>query len=73
MLAQPTEYEKLFWMHKAYQKGMLPNAGGIYDQPSKLIECIRVMDRALAMAQEDIDKREKIKLEREKRKQQQTR
>lgn len=45
-----------YWVSRAYrdyQAGVLPHAGGLYDQPNLLVECLEVVDRVKALVAQD--------------------
>lgn len=51
--------DRLLWLYGRYKSKMLPEMGGLSDQPGKLIEQFRVIDNAVAHCEElDRQKRE---------------
>jgi hypothetical protein len=44
----PDLYRELFRTYKAYAKGMLPEAGGLQNQPAALMESFSIIDGTLA-------------------------
>lgn len=55
-------YSEVFWLYQAYQKGFLPEEGGLQDQATVLIECFQVIDAAISAAERE---RDRIKKQRE--------
>lgn len=43
---QPELSADLFWHYRRYDKGLLPEDGGLLSQPGKFMECMRVMEAA---------------------------
>lgn len=57
LLEDPEFFSELFWNYKAFQRGFLPNAGGLEDQPVMLMDSFRVLEQALDLC--EAQKREK--------------
>lgn len=57
----PAYYGELMWLYNQWQKGFLPEEGGIHSQPYKLVESVRVIDIALGSVREYEDEMEKRK------------
>lgn len=61
MLLDYTAYmNEVWWLYGNYKEGILPEHGGLYDQPAKLLAVIRVLDSTKSAAnseKEEIDRR----------------
>jgi len=59
LLDRPTYFTELFWLYSNYSNGILPESGGLDDQPHKLMASIRTLIRARQDAESEKDDREK--------------
>lgn len=59
LLDRPDYFSELFWLHSNYSNGILPESGGLADQPHKLMASIRTLIRARQEAEDEKDEREK--------------
>lgn len=59
LLDQYRYFSELFWLHSNYSNGILPESGGLEDQPHKLMASIRTLIRARQEAEAEKDDREK--------------
>jgi hypothetical protein len=62
LLDDPDKYSNIFWLYRQYKEGYLPETGGLYNQPAKYLEYIRIIDRALDFCrdmQQERDQRKK--------------
>lgn len=57
----PESFSELFFLWGGYNKGFLPEPGGIYSQPAVLVEHFKTIEGALVMCQRERDRREKVK------------
>jgi hypothetical protein len=60
MLDEPQFISEVWWLYSKYTDGILPEHGGLYDQPARFIAVVRLLDNVKASAtseQEDRDKR----------------
>ncbi len=48
ILENPAAFSELFWLYRNYKAGYLPEAGGLDDQPAKLMKSLRVIDAAVS-------------------------
>lgn len=62
LLDDPDFYSEVFWLYQAYQKGFLPEEGGLQDQATVLISSFQVIDAAMSAAEAE---RERIRKSRE--------
>lgn len=67
LLDEPGFYRELFFLYRAYQKGFLPEPGGLNDQPAYLISCFQVIDAAIAEVEREQDRKRKLDAERKAR------
>jgi hypothetical protein len=49
------------WLYNQWQKGFLPEEGGIQSQPYKLVESIRTIDTAIGAVREHEEEMERRK------------
>jgi hypothetical protein len=59
MLDQPRFVSEVWWLFSRYVDGILPEHGGLYDQPAKYLAAMRTLESARAQA--DSEKEEKDK------------
>lgn len=53
LLDRPDYFQELFWLYSNYSEGILPQKGGLDDQPSKLMASIRVLKGTQEEAQRE--------------------
>ena len=46
-LNNPEDISELLWYYSSFKKGVLPDRGGLLDQPAKMMECFKVIDNAI--------------------------
>lgn len=59
LLDRPRYFNELFWLHSNYSSGILPESGGLENQPHKLMASIRTLIRARQEADDEKENREK--------------
>lgn len=50
LLDQPTLIHEVWWLYSRYVDGMLPEHGGLYDQPAKFLAVVRLLEDAKSAA-----------------------
>lgn len=62
LLDEPRYISEVWWLYSKYVDGILPEHGGLYDQPAKFLAVVRLLDGAKSAAtseKEEQDKRRK--------------
>jgi hypothetical protein len=59
LLDDPEKFNELFWLLSNYTSGILPEGGGLEDQPHRFVASIRLLQRARKDAEEEREEREK--------------
>lgn len=62
----PAYYGHLMWLYTQWQKGFLPEEGGLNSQPFRLVESIRIIDTAIGAVQAHEEEMERRKTARAK-------
>lgn len=52
---------ELFWLYRRYDKGLLPEDGGLRSQPAKLMQVMKVMEAAFNKVDQEIAAKERRK------------
>jgi hypothetical protein len=58
LLDKPEFVTEIWWLYSKYVEGILPEHGGLYDQPAKFLAVMRVLDSARAAADSEKDQQE---------------
>jgi hypothetical protein len=61
LLERPVYFDELFWLYSNYTSGILPEAGGLVNQPAKLMAMLRCLKSAKSAAEREKDERENRK------------
>lgn len=60
-LDRPAFYQRLFWLYGNYTRGILPEDGGLSNQPALLVEAFEVLDAAYSEAKDIMEAAENRK------------
>jgi hypothetical protein len=58
LLDRPTYINEIWWLYSKYTDGILPEHGGLYDQPAKFLAVVRLLDSARASADSEKEQKE---------------
>lgn len=53
ILENPRLWNEIFFLYSSYKQGFLPEAGGLNDQPSRLMEYLRHVDMMVSECEEE--------------------
>lgn len=59
LLDQPIYAGEIWWLYSRYSDGMLPEHGGLYDQPAKYLAVVRLLETVRAAADSENEQKEK--------------
>jgi hypothetical protein len=53
IMDEPELTTNLFWLYRRYDKALLPEDGGLWSQPHKLMQALRVMEAAFSKVEKE--------------------
>ncbi|QIG76091.1 hypothetical protein EVC24_070 [Rhizobium phage RHph_I4] len=68
LLEDPEYFSELFWGHQQFQKGILPEEGGLLSQPGKLMQLYFVIDRTRNLVERERERKRQAEMARLNRK-----
>lgn len=57
ILEQPGEFGSLFWLFQQFERGVLPEDGGILSQPEKMMQQFRFMQSVVSECHDQLSKK----------------